>query len=521
MEGTPNYIWCKHCILGNGVCGNVYKGRNKITGKLVAIKQFDKQETDILQDLSHTNIISMLATDCNAKGHVSILEYCQGDLKKMLQEPQNLYGLCEKDMIQFCTDVLSGVSYLQAKHICHRDIKPANILVHRYGRYIFKIADFGFSRRYSNVTDTAPNVCGTIYYCHPNVLSAIMDHTKHTYEGIDLWSVAVTMYEAATGMVPFIGTRPELKRLYMTKTKNNIAGSISANAEIFQSGLPDTCVLTNPQYFTNIIKTLMLGNAVQFDYTLVFDTSKCAWDTPANTLIRHHTYTTDDIVYFTPDTYQMLEFANISPLKITGNDVDTAKKCICIFSKIQTEVKKALNMQKYINRAVLEYNKHVCDKVHKIDILTPPVLAAHAAPVHDIKKYSEEYVTKLVVNIKKYSKEYVTKLVVENQLLLKWNPDMCTMSCYEKCTHFVEVANSCHNTFLKNLHKTLSYNEQQIHLFEKRDMLDNLATAKSLLYSCRQKTKRLYTIFTQWYNMAYKISNKVDILKSKLDELQQ
>ncbi|CAI5477445.1 unnamed protein product [Closterium sp. Yama58-4] len=106
---------------------------------------------------------------------------------------------------------MTGLSYLHYNHIMHRDIKGANILVDNRG--CIKLADFGASRKLADLATMSghKSMKGTPYWMAPEVI-------KQTGHGrpADIWSVACTVIEMATGKPPWseflsqVGTNPVL-----------------------------------------------------------------------------------------------------------------------------------------------------------------------------------------------------------------------------------------------------------------------------------------------------------------------
>ena len=53
----------------------------------------------------------------------------------------------EKEAILILKQIINGLKDLNKLNICHRDLKPDNIFINDG---VYKIADFGFSRKYDN-----------------------------------------------------------------------------------------------------------------------------------------------------------------------------------------------------------------------------------------------------------------------------------------------------------------------------------------------------------------------------------
>jgi serine/threonine-protein kinase len=95
-------------------------------------------------------------------------------------------------------DVLAALGAAHAEGIVHRDVKPGNILLADGGRV--KVGDFGIATTL-DASDTITNVpFGTPAYIAPERLRGLP-----ATEQSDLYSLAVVLYEAASGVRPFSG----------------------------------------------------------------------------------------------------------------------------------------------------------------------------------------------------------------------------------------------------------------------------------------------------------------------------
>lgn len=104
--------------------------------------------------------------------------------------------------------VVAGMNHLRENGIVHRDIKPGNImrLVGKEGQSIYKLSDFGAARKLDD-DEKFVSVYGTEEYLHPDMYErAVLRKPQQKAFGVtvDLWSIGVTLYHAATGSLPFI-----------------------------------------------------------------------------------------------------------------------------------------------------------------------------------------------------------------------------------------------------------------------------------------------------------------------------
>lgn len=221
MQSTANYLWLLSDILGQGATANVYRGRNKKTGDLYAVKVFNNlsflrpadvqtREFEVLKKLNHKNIVKLFAIEEEmANGHkVLVMEFCPcASLYSVLEEPSNAFGLPESEFLIVAQDVVAGMNHLRENGIIHRDIKPGNIMrvIGEDGQSIYKLTDFGAARELED-DEQFVSLYGTEEYLHPDMYERAVlrkEHQKKYGATVDLWSIGVTFYHAATGSLPF------------------------------------------------------------------------------------------------------------------------------------------------------------------------------------------------------------------------------------------------------------------------------------------------------------------------------
>lgn len=163
-------------------------------------EQMFREEFSRVCNLNHTNILRPFSYDIAEGIHpYLVLPYCSnGSCASLVGK------MAEEEMRKFIHDVAAGLSYLHnlPKPMIHQDIKPGNILIDNLGKYV--ITDFGIStnlhRTLTRRSMSASNEgSGTTAYMAPERFG-----TKTTaIIANDIWSLGATLYELATGEVPF------------------------------------------------------------------------------------------------------------------------------------------------------------------------------------------------------------------------------------------------------------------------------------------------------------------------------
>ena len=177
-----------------------------------------QEEINILREIDHTNVIKCYDIFVTQQNCFIATEFCEGgDLYSYLKK--NKLGIEEKHTI--IRDVLKGYTHLQEHDIIHRDIKPANIFL-RNG--VWKLADFGFSKKASTLKTREHVNVGTPLYMPPEALL----YNRYSVK-TDIFALGVLFYELLFGISPW-HSRTE-KELISKMTKQPLVIPASASQE--------------------------------------------------------------------------------------------------------------------------------------------------------------------------------------------------------------------------------------------------------------------------------------------------
>uniref|UniRef100_A0A8C0BEP0 TANK binding kinase 1 n=1 Tax=Buteo japonicus TaxID=224669 RepID=A0A8C0BEP0_9AVES len=168
------------------------------------------REFEVLKKLNHKNIVKLFAIEeeTTTRHKVLVMEFCPcGSLYTVLEEPSNAFGLPESEFLIVLRDVVAGMNHLRENGIVHRDIKPGNIMrvIGEDGQSVYKLTDFGAARELED-DEQFVSLYGTEEYLHPDMYERAVlrkEHQKKYGATVDLWSIGVTFYHAATGSLPF------------------------------------------------------------------------------------------------------------------------------------------------------------------------------------------------------------------------------------------------------------------------------------------------------------------------------
>ncbi|KAL3591323.1 hypothetical protein D5086_009963 [Populus alba] len=206
--------------IGSGTYSNVYKARDLLTGKVVALKKvrFDNLEPEsvkfmareilILRRLNHPNVVKLegLVTSRMSCSLYLVFEYMEHDLAGLAASPAVKFT--EAQVKCYMHQLLSGLEHCHKRGVLHRDIKGSNLLIDNEG--ILRIADFGLASFFDpNHKHPMTSRVVTLWYRPPELLLGATDYGV----SIDLWSAGCILAELLAGK-PIMPGRTEVEQLH-------------------------------------------------------------------------------------------------------------------------------------------------------------------------------------------------------------------------------------------------------------------------------------------------------------------
>jgi len=194
--------------IGRGSFGEVWMANDLRLDITVAVKVYAaldgkgitefRDEFKNVYKLHHPNLLRPDYFDTVGDNPYLVMPYCPKSADDLVGQ------MTEHELWRFIRDVASGLAYLHDNDVIHRDIKPENILQDERGDYV--ISDFGLSIKMRSTLRQASmrqndGFSGTIAYMAPELFTSKPTAVKAT----DVWALGVTIYEMATGELPFCG----------------------------------------------------------------------------------------------------------------------------------------------------------------------------------------------------------------------------------------------------------------------------------------------------------------------------
>jgi eukaryotic-like serine/threonine-protein kinase len=196
--------------LGTGASAHVFLAEDVSLQRHVAVKvllpglasdtSFLKRfgaEARSVASLNHPHILRVFDWGEDTDGPYLVTEYLGGgSLRDLLDRGVRL---SHSQAAQLGAEVAQGLAYAHSRSLVHRDIKPANLLFDEEGRV--RVADFGVARALAEAawTEPAGAMVGTARYASPESAEG-----KKVDGRADVYSLALVLYEAVTGTVPFV-----------------------------------------------------------------------------------------------------------------------------------------------------------------------------------------------------------------------------------------------------------------------------------------------------------------------------
>lgn len=252
--------------LGEGTYATVYKGKNRVTGEVVALKEILLNEEEgapstaireisLMKELRHPNIVKLHDVVHTESTLMLVFEHMDQDLKKYMDSFGKHNAMGQPTLQSFMFQMLRGLAFCHENRVLHRDLKPQNLLINRHGE--LKLADFGLARAFGIPVNTFSNEVVTLWYRAPDVLLGSRSYTT----SIDLWSAGCILAEMHTGRPLFAGKTNEDQLIKIFKICGTPTNQTWPKVEEF-SEWPKNVFQTYPQQRWSHVLPMMSAQAL-------------------------------------------------------------------------------------------------------------------------------------------------------------------------------------------------------------------------------------------------------------------
>ena len=194
-------------LLGAGASGRVFLATDEIAGRGVAIKMFFAagarggaayerfvREARLASTLRHPSLVEVYDVSVD-RGYL-VMEYLPGG--SLAQRLANGERLSPVQIRRMALDIVGGLEAAHHRGVVHRDVKPANVFFDARGTA--KLGDFGVAHLVDLGQTQTGGLIGTLAYMSPEQITGAPISIA-----ADLYSVGVTLFEAVTGRMLFLG----------------------------------------------------------------------------------------------------------------------------------------------------------------------------------------------------------------------------------------------------------------------------------------------------------------------------
>lgn len=200
--------------LGAGATSQVFLAEDTLLGTEVALKMVaigpgsrepERQayarfarEAEAAGRLRHPNIVTL--HDLDASAGLFVVELMSGGTleARMTDDAGEVRALPPAATRRLALDVLAALATAHERGIVHRDIKPQNIFFDGAGNA--KLGDFGAAHLADFGQTQTGGLIGTVAFMSPEQITG-----GAIGPAADLYALAVTLFQALTGRLPFLG----------------------------------------------------------------------------------------------------------------------------------------------------------------------------------------------------------------------------------------------------------------------------------------------------------------------------
>jgi len=194
-------------LLGAGASGRVFLATDEIAGRSVAIKMFFAagarggaayerfvREARLASTLRHPSLVEVY--DVSVERGFLVMEYLPGG--SLAQRLAGGERLAPAQVRRIALDVIAGLEAAHHRGVVHRDLKPANVFFDARGTA--KLGDFGVAHLVDLGQTQTGGLIGSLAYMSPEQITGAPISIA-----ADLYALGITLFEALTGRLPFLG----------------------------------------------------------------------------------------------------------------------------------------------------------------------------------------------------------------------------------------------------------------------------------------------------------------------------
>ena len=202
--------------LGRGGFGIVYRARDSVLGRYIALKVLHsqltvdpgfigrfEQEARLAAQLEHPNLVPVhdLGQE-DGRFFIAMGLMTEGSLKDKLKAEG---ALSEQEILDTFRQIIRGLKFIHENGVMHRDLKPGNILFDQHGTV--RISDLGFAKAILSDTSTSLSMSGGLIGT-PAYMAPEIWRGKPATPQSDIYSLGCIIYEMLTGQTLFEGETP-------------------------------------------------------------------------------------------------------------------------------------------------------------------------------------------------------------------------------------------------------------------------------------------------------------------------